>query len=291
MGNKRPSKLNRKLRLAVIGDNTYEQLFSIRLTPLNVFIIVGSLAILLVVGVTTLIAFTDLREYIPGYPTGEERRMIMNNLQRTDSLIAEVKLRDQVITNIRAVIAGDLPAEAFATDSAKTDISGAVIHDISFRRSAADSVFRAQVEAEDKFNVDASPSVPADTRLEMMFLFPPIKGIVTNKFGDSNGHFGIDVVGAEGTRVSSVLDGTVIFAEWTVETGYVIQVQHENQLVSIYKHNGKLLKKVGMRVSAGEVIALVGNSGELSTGPHLHFELWYSGVPLNPENYISFNEQ
>lgn len=289
MAEKKQSKLKRKLRVAVFAENSYEQLFSLRLSPINLFISIGLIAILLIVGVTILISFTSLREYIPGYPTGEERHMIMENLQRTDSLILEVKLRDKIISDIRSAISGELPLEALSHDSLQAQQTK-FAQKVSFEKSQADSIFRAQIEAEERFNVseDKGSQSFVDERLEMMFLYSPIKGVVTNSFGESVGHFGVDIVSPEGSRVSSILDGTVIFAEWTVETGYVIQIQHDNQLVSIYKHNSKLLKRVGSRVQAGEVIALVGNSGELSTGPHLHFELWYSGVPLNPENYISF---
>ena len=285
MSEEKQSRLRQKLRFTVIVDKTFEELFSLKFNIIRLFFIVGALAILLIVGVTVLIAFTGLREYIPGYPSGEERRMIISNMQRVDSLIMEVELRDAVLTQMRQAISGELPVEAFKQDSLKKVAMKQRV-ELSSKISKTDSVFRATVEAEDRYNVEDQGV--SDTKLEMMFLFPPIKGIVTDKFGDARGHLGVDVVSAEGTRVSSILDGTVIFSEWTVETGYVMMVQHDNQLVSVYKHNGKLLKKAGMRVAAGEAIAMVGNSGELTTGPHLHFELWYSGVPLNPENYISF---
>ncbi|MCQ2204412.1 MAG: M23 family metallopeptidase [Bacteroidales bacterium] len=285
MSGEKSSKLRRKLRLTIIVDKSFEELFSLKFNLVSLFFVVGAITILIIAGVTVLIAFTGLREYIPGYPSGSERRMIISNMQRTDSLIMEVKLRDAVLSNLRHALSGDLPIEAFRRDSV-AEVAHQQIS-LSEERSEADDEFRKRVEAEDKFNINAADGLD-DTRLEMMFFFPPIKGIVSNKFGESTGHLGVDVLSAEGGRVSSVLDGTVIFSEWTVETGYVIEIQHDNQLVSIYKHNSKLLKKAGMRVSAGEAIALTGGSGELSTGPHLHFELWYSGVPLNPENYISF---
>ena len=291
MGKEKQSKLKRKLRMAIYVENTFEQIFSWGLTPLNLFAGVGMLVTLLIVGVTLLIAFTGLREYIPGYPSGEERRLIVNNLQRTDSLVKELRLRDILIADMRAALSGELPIEAYNRDSLlNAHRSSSRI--IDFSKSEADSLFREQIEKEEKFNLksDYAQSTPAQVNMpiELSFLFPPIKGLVTSKFGESRGHFGVDIVSNEGDRVVSVLDGTVIFAEWTIETGYVMHVQHDNHLVSVYKHNSKLLKRVGMRVMAGEVIALVGNSGELTTGTHLHFEMWHKGVPLNPENYISF---
>lgn len=288
MGESNKSKLKRKLHIAVFAGNSYEQLFSIRITPITAFTTIGILAILLICGIIMLIAFTGLREYIPGYPTGEERRMIVANLHRSDSLITEIKKRDAMIINIRDVLTGDLPLEAYYQDSVSAPLNK--VQNITFEKSDADSIFRAQIESDEAFNVSPSNSTtPTSTDLELIYLYPPLKGIITNKFGEGIGHFGIDVVAEEGSRVSSILDGTVIFAEWTLETGFVIQVQHDNQLVSIYKHNSKLLKRVGARVAIGEAIALVGNSGELSTGPHLHFELWHAGLPLDPENYIIFN--
>lgn len=288
MAGDKTSRWRRKLRLAIIVDKSFEELFSIRFNLVTLFFIVSALVIMLIGAITYLIAFTGLREYIPGYPSGEERRMVMNNLQRVDSLIVEVRLRDALLTNMRQVIAGEMPVDAFNSDSVAeaTRLEHNNIAQL-FQKSKTDSIFRTQVESDDNFNVDAKKE-STNTQLEMMFLFPPMKGIVSDKFGEKNAHFGVDILGAEGTRVSSILDGTVIFADWTVETGYVIEIQHDNQIISIYKHNGRLLKKPGQRVSAGEAIAMVGNSGSMTTGPHLHFELWYSGVPLNPENYISF---
>lgn len=287
MAKKKQSRLWRKLHIAVFADASFEQLFSIHLTPFSVLFTIALLGILLIGGVTMLIAFTGLREYIPGYPTGQERRMIMDNMQRADSLIDEIALRDHLINDMRMVLSEQIPIEEWDKDSV-VNAHHSISQHVEFTKSEADSLFRKEVEAQEKYNVASESKSAMDTRLEMVFLNVPLKGVVTNKFGDKDGHFGVDIAAVEGARVASVLEGTVIFAEWTVETGNVIQVQHDNQLVSIYKHNSKLLKKPGMRVSAGEAIALTGNSGELSTAPHLHFELWYQEVPLNPENYISF---
>lgn len=290
MADKNKSKLLRKLQIAVFADNSYEQLFSLQLTPLSLVVVIGVSSLLLIVSVTFLIAFTSLREYIPGYPTGEERRMISENFRRTDSIAEALVIRDKMLSNIREVLADEIPEVAFNHDSIK--ISRTPVQIAAIKTSEADSIFRAQVEAEENFNVsasEASTTSPIDTRLEMMFLFPPVKGIISQSYGEQNGYWGVDIAVPDGTIVTAVLDGTVIFSEWTIETGFVVAIQHNNELVSVYKHNSKVLKRVGTHVTAGEVIALSGNSGELSTGPHLHFELWYSGVPLNPENYISFN--
>lgn len=287
MSEEKKSKWRQRLCLTVMVDKSFEEIFSFRFNIVSLLFVIGAMVIMLIAGVTVLIAFTGLREYIPGYPTGQERTMIIQNMQRADSLLVEVKLRDALLTNMRQVLSGELPATAFKVDSVRDEIYSQQKIAISSKKSEVDSLFRKQIEEEDRYNVSEKQK-NIDTQLEMMYFYTPVKGIISNSFGDTSGHLGVDVVVAEGTRVSSILDGTVIFAEWTVGTGYVIQVQHDNQIISVYKHNSKLLKRAGMRVHAGEAIALTGNSGELSTGPHLHFELWYSGVPLNPEDYILF---
>ncbi len=280
-------KLRHKYRLAVLNEQTYEEIFSMRLSQLNVFTSLGSLVIFLIMVTTVIIAFTNLREYIPGYPTGEQRRMMIRNYQRVDSLLFEIERRDNFIADMRAIISGEIPSQAYSrSDSTATKPVNAVT--LKTAKSEEDSLFLLQIEEEERFSLSEKQGRKKDTRLEMMYFFPPLKGIVTNKYGDSRGHYGVDVVASPGSRVSAIYEGTVIFSGWTVETGYVIQIQHENQLVSIYKHNGKLLKNMGDRVKTGEAIATVGNSGELTTGPHLHLEMWYAGVPLNPENYLSF---
>ncbi len=290
MGKNKESKLSRKLQITVSDENTFEQFFSFSLSPKNLFILVGSIIIILVVGTMALIAGTSLKEFIPGYPTGQERLEIIENYHRTNQLVAEIERRDVMLQNLRAVLSGKLPAQALDPDS----LAPRATHptQVHFKKSDADSIFRAEVEAEAKFNISEASTtgvvVSRDTKLEMMFFFPPLKGVVTDKFNEVERHFGTDIVAVEGAAVKSCLDGTVIFAEWTLETGYVIEIQHENQIISVYKHNSKLLKGVGDRVRAGDAIAFVGNMGELTTGPHLHFELWHAGTAINPEYYMSF---
>ncbi|TAJ14842.1 M23 family metallopeptidase [Marinilabiliaceae bacterium JC017] len=282
-------KLRNKYRLAIFNEQTYEEVFGIRLSRLNVFTSIGSILIFLIIIVIFLTAFTGLREYIPGYPSGKERRMILRNAELVDSLLYEIDRRDRFIKDIRTIVSGEIPEGAVMNaneDSANQVNSN---QSVSFKKSTEDSLFRMQVEQEERFNLSVFEDKNQRTKLEHTFFFTPLKGVIVNKFGDSQRHYGVDIVAAPDARVASVLDGTIVFTGWTVETGYVIQVQHENNLISIYKHNSVLLKEMGDRVKAGEAIAKVGNSGELTTGPHLHFELWYNGAPLNPENHISFN--
>ncbi len=279
-------KLKSKYRIAIFNEQTYEEVFGMRLSRLNVFTTVGLAMFILIVSVIFLIAFTGLKEYIPGYPSAHQRRLIIQNAERVDSLIVEINRRDKFFKDIRSIISGQVPEGALsAEDSIQQDISQS---NINFKKSAQDSIFRDQVEKEEKFSLSVFEEKSQKFELENSFLFTPIKGVISNKYGATEGHYGIDIVSEPGAHVSSVLEGTVTFTGWTVETGYVIQIQHSNNLISVYKHNELLLKKMGDHVTTGEAIARVGNSGELTTGPHLHFELWYNGVALDAEEYISF---
>lgn len=290
-------KLRSKYKLAVFNEQTYEEVLVIRLSRLNVFTIIGFSVILLVVLVIFLIAFTGLKEYIPGYPDPTQRLLIVRNSERVDSLIMEIEKRNKFIENMKMIINGEVPNEN-PEDTVATENSDAIGENLSddtagwrsidFTRSEEDSMFRALVEREEKFTPPQSTEQVLNPLLENTFFFPPLKGMVVNEFGNPQRHFGVDIVAGPGARVSAVMDGVVIFSGWTVETGYVIQIQHANNFISMYKHNERLLKSTGDHVKAGEAIAHVGNSGELTTGPHLHFELWHNGIPLDPKEYISF---
>jgi murein DD-endopeptidase MepM/ murein hydrolase activator NlpD len=286
-------KLKSKYKLAIFNEQSYEEVLVLRLSRLNVFTLVGVSAIVLIVLVSMLIAFTGLREYIPGYPDANQRLMIVRNAQRVDSLFMEIEKRNKFIDNMQRIVRGQVPeddreeAEADERDASST-APGSSVENIEFSRSEEDSVFRALVEREERFNLSDRPDDHVGAALENTFFVSPLKGLVVNRFGDPRGHFGVDIVAGPGARVSAAMDGVVIFSGWTVETGYVIQIQHANNLISMYKHNERLLKSTGEHVKTGEAIANIGNSGELTTGPHLHFELWYNGIPLDPQEYISF---
>jgi murein DD-endopeptidase MepM/ murein hydrolase activator NlpD len=280
------SKFKFKYKLVFLDEQTYEEVFMLRLSKLNVFTYFGTGAMLIIAAVTILIAFTPIREYIPGYPSGKERRLLIKNAQRVDSLAMQIQQRDRLLKNMRIIMSGGV-IEDNERDT-EGESSDSKSKNIAFKRSNEDSVFRSQVEEEDRFNVNTQRPVSGGMQIEQLHLFCPVRGMISSKFGESNGHYGVDILAVDGTRVSAVMDGTVVFAGWTVETGYVIQIQHTNNLISFYKHNSKLLKRIGATVRAGEAIAEVGNSGEMTTGSHLHFELWYKGAPVNPENYISF---
>lgn len=275
-------KLRDKYRMVILNDSTFEEVMAFRLSRLNVIAYFGLIVIVLTGLITVLIAFTPLREYIPGYPDGNMRRNIVRNTIMVDSLENELRIRDQYVQNIKNIILGN------HTFSYHQDDTGAVYEDISFSKSVEDSLFQLQVEQEEQYNFSIFNEYAREESLTKIHFYKPLNGLIINEFNIEEEHLGIDIVASENDPVSAVLDGTVIMASWTLETGNVVQVQHANDFVSIYKHNAEILKKTGDLVKTGDVIAIFGNTGEFTTGPHLHFELWHKGVPVNPEEYINF---
>ena len=280
------NRLRVKYRLVIMNEDTFKERASLLLTPMNVIVLGGSLAIFLVVTVTYIIAFTPLKEYIPGYSDSNLRKQVYYNTQRTDSLEKELALKDLYLQNINLIISGGTPNQQTQEPDTTKDYEG-----IQFVNSQQDSAMRAMVEQEERYNIQnlqlgVQPSVEGNIR--NLFFFAPLKGDVTAGFDSKERHYAVDVVAKENEPIKATLDGTVIISTWTYDAGHIIGIQHTNNLTSFYKHCSALLKKSGESVKAGEVIAVVGNSGELTTGPHLHFELWFNGRPVNPQDYIVF---
>jgi len=254
-----------------------------RLSRLNLLAVFGSGTILLIALVSILIAYTPIREFIPGYPEGNMRRKLVENYQKLDSLEKELQLRAQYIDNISTIMTGGVPKSHI--ESQDTTIRN---QNVTFEKSRHDSLLREQIEQEEKYTLSVNYQEPAGRDLSQIHFFSPCKGLVTNSFNARKNHFGTDVVAGDNNVVKAAREGTITMANWTLKTGYIIQIQHDNNLLTVYKHNAELLKQVGDHVRAGEAIAIIGNSGELSSGPHLHFELWRNGTPLDPEKYIVF---
>jgi murein DD-endopeptidase MepM/ murein hydrolase activator NlpD len=282
---KKKSNWSDKYRFSVINDHTFEEVWRVILTRYNAFLLITFILIFIVWGTSTLISFTNLREFIPGYPDVTMRRNILMSAIRLDSLDRELKLRDKYFDNLNSIISGGGPVDM------------SVLHDttknykaIKFNTSSNDSDLRARVEKEERYNLTLGPSAPESVSgLANLHFFPPVKGIVSARYDLRTKHFGTDIVTKPKALVSAVLDGTIIFTGWTMETGFVIEVQHPNNIVTVYKHNASLLKETGDLVRAGDAISVVGDSGERYTsGPHLHFEIWYKGSPLDPEKHILF---
>ena len=274
------SKLFHKYRFVIMTDNSFEEKLSVRLTRINVIASIGTLVFLCFFSTMLLIAYTPLSEYVPGKSSIEVQKSLIDLNIKSDSLEAILVNRSIYLENINKIING----EELVNPENYAEITNTQIP-ISFEKSKEDSLFRVKVEAEDKSSIYKKDNPSNNTTL---VFFTPLTGLISDGYNNKTKHFGIDLVAKEKSRISSVLEGTVIISHWAYETGYVIGVQHKNDYLSFYKHNSVLLKSVGDYVNAGDHIAIIGNSGELSSGPHLHFELWHKGIPVNPENYISF---
>ncbi|TMU55065.1 M23 family metallopeptidase [Flagellimonas algicola] len=275
-------KLLHKYRLVILNESTFEEKISFKLSRLNVFV-TGTLFIIVLIGLTTLIiAFTPLREYIPGYSSTRLKRQATELTYKTDSLVTVLNYTNRYLDNVRLVLRGDVENNEVNRDSLfeKYKLDPSTVDLTPIRE---DLLLREEVDLEDKYNL-------FERNIENVgsLLFAPLSGTVSQNFDPNNKHYAVDVVAPKDTPVKSIADGTVLFSEWTAETGYVIIVKHQDDLTSVYKHNGSLSKSQGDLVRAGEVIASIGNTGELTTGPHLHFELWKKGKPVNPLNYIDF---
>lgn len=274
-------KLTDKYRLVVLNENTFEERFSLKLSRLNVFVLGGVFSILLIAATTVLIAFTPIKEYIPGYSSTKLKVKAAKLTFETDSLKTKLAVLENFTKAIRPVLTGEISPESI--DSIQVSARQRLIDERKLNATKQDSLFREKIESKTRFalaNTDQN-------RVKVVF-FAPLSGTISQDFDSNANHFAVDIVAKAGTPVKATADGTVIFAGWTTETGYVILLKHVNNYISVYKHNGNLLKEQGDFVKSGEVIATVGSTGELTTGPHLHFELWSGGYAVNPTNFIDF---
>ncbi|MFZ4463564.1 MAG: M23 family metallopeptidase [Bacteroidales bacterium] len=284
-------KLRLKYRLVIFDDETYEEKFSFKLSAYNVFFFLTSLSVLLIFITTYIIAFTSLREYIPGYSNVGFNKRVYQMQRTTDSLEDVLRQNELYFENIKRIVdgTGDFSSETrLGGDNEVKNIQTDTIH---LRKSAEDSLLRLEFESAERYNLQVESSLTPESRKKAMAVtgfFVPLKGMITSDFDSKKRHYGVDIVAGSNEAIKATLAGTVVYADWSLEKGYVIGVQHAGNFFSLYKHNSALLKKEGDLVKAGEPIAIIGQTGELSTGPHLHFELWFNGSPINPKDYISF---
>lgn len=282
-------KLKDKYRLIIVSDNTFEERISLKLSRLNVIAVIASAVLLLSAIIVALIVYTPAKEMIPGYSDATAKREARKAFETAEQMEADLSIRENYINDVIKVLRGEIEPTTFSVDTNK--VSQEITDDMDFSISERDSTLRAEVAAEELYNLKFENVVSrtAVTALSNIVFFSPLRGIISSRYDIGTEHLGIDIVAPDNETIKSTLDGTVILATWTSSEGYVITIQHPNDLVSLYKHNSVLLKKVGDRVEVGESIAIIGNSGELTDGPHLHFELWYKGDPLDPEEFILFN--
>lgn len=270
-----------KYKLTITNENTLEEIVGIHVSKLNgVSVLLSAVTVIFLIA-SLIIAFTPLRNYLPGYMNSEVREQVVQNALRADSLQWMLERQRMYIMNIQDIISGNVKTDSIHNIDSLT----AVRSEELMERTQAEEDFRRQYEETERYNLTSIDNAPATTGL---IFSRPTRGMISSEFDANKKHFGIDIAASPNESVLATLDGTVVLATYTADTGYVIQVQHGQNLVSIYKHCGSLLKKVGDMVKAGEAIALVGNTGEKTTGPHLHFEIWNRGRALDPSKYIVF---
>lgn len=275
-------KLLTRYRFVIVEDQTHENKFKIKGTMLGAISAAVLLLLFIVAFVFSMIAYTPLKLVIPGYPSYQTQRVAIENAAKVDSLEKRMKIMTIRLENLRRVLNGEksLPIDSLI-NIGKADMA----EEIMYTNMMADSILRERVDSVEKYNLSSNSQMQM---IEGMLFFPPVKGILTEEFNKAINHPYVDIAVQENSAVCSVLKGTIIAAYWTDETGYNIHIQHDNDLISIYRHNTKLLKKTGDTVDAGTPVSLAGSAGDLSSGPHLHFELWHKGVPIDPTLYIKF---
>ena len=277
------NKLTRSYKVVVSSEDTFEERLSFSTNKFNVFLVLSLYSIILIAFTISVVFFTQIREMVPGYSSSDLLTQAIYLTKKTDSLEKELELNNTFYKSIENVLSGKTE-QIIYKDS--LNISNE-INNIDFQvvlTNAEDSILRKYVEEEDKFNLTKNELV-----IENKMFVSPVKGQITQKFDPLNNHFALDILVDTGTPVKSILEGKVIFSEWSVDTGHVLIIDHGDDIISVYKHNSKVLKTQNNFVKAGEVIAYSGNQGTLSTGPHLHFELWKNGTPINPEPLFNFN--
>ena len=283
-------KLNRKYDFLMRHDESKKDIVGFKLNLLNLVLVIIGIALLLIVITIFIIAFTPLREYIPGYTDTNLNREVYELSLRADSIEREMAKKDIYFANLKKIVEG----YDFAADSALASLNiyeplpQSVIDTITLRKSLQDSLLRAEFEAQNQYNLFGPDYLPPTKPSSLVKnFFVPLNGSILKAFNAQEGHFGVDIATGGDKIINATLDGTVVFANWSIDNGYCIGIQHEDSYFSIYKHNATLLKKEGEYVKAGEAIAILGRSGDKETYEHLHFELWHNGVAVNPADYMS----
>ena len=285
------NRAQEKKRIIILDVDNYEEKRSYTTSKFNVFIILSFFTILLGFLTFALISYSSLKNLIPGYPNPTQQQEIKNKSiiidQKLTELLSKTEKEKSYINNVMQILNGSIPINEKDTSWKKIKPNA---NSNTNEISSSEKSMREKVQNREKFDIDVIPGGALKSEvLPELLLFPPIKGEITNKMNISSGHFGVDIIAPKNEAVSSILNGTIIYHNWSPNDGHVVHIQHKKNLISIYKHNSEILKEIGDFVESGEPIAIVGNSGEHSTGPHLHFELWHNGYPLDPEIFINFN--
>jgi len=281
------TNLNYKYKLVIMNESTFDEKLSFRISRMLVFIVFGVITLVSIAFTLFMIYITPLKEYIPGYASVDRVKLVYINKLKTDSLEHEIAQRDLWLANFknRILLGQNLDEDDSIVLHKDANIDYKNL-DVSI--SKEDSALRVQWEKIPDYDLANTPSSQNRGGISRFFFMAPIKGTVSGGFNPQKQHYGVDIIGKKDAPVKACLDGTVISATWSYDLGYIITVQHDDNIISIYKHNSALLKKDGDLVSAGDPIAIIGNTGHQSSGPHLHFEIWYNMNPINPAQFISF---
>lgn len=281
-------RLQHNYRLVIMNNETFEEIGSYRLSLLNVYIFLSTLIVLVTLLVISIIVFTPAKRLIPGYADIAAQPELIEINRQLDSMSQIIQAQKVYTDNFRRMLTGDVETINDVADDRYE------VTDSSLRvdRIAEDELLRQEIQMEEVREITQATRVsssPVSIPLEQIYFTPPLKGEQSAGFMPEKRHFGVDILAPRNTPIKSALDGWVIQSDWTLETGNTIGIQHDNNIITFYKHNSVLLKKVGSYVKAGEAVAIIGNTGEMTDGPHLHFELWYRGNPVDPTDYINFN--
>lgn len=282
-------RLRKKDRLVVVDLDTYEEIRHFNFSALSLIIYALFFAFIIIVFTWLIIAFTPIKQAIPGYPNiNKQKALAYKNKNNEEWLAAnKEKLNQEHIyyKNLKTILSDSVVA---TTNNQIEDTINSINHSQNFNITENDSLLRQKIDEKEKYLIQSNNNKQTNNDLKGILFFPPLNGSISDSINIKGGHYGVDIIAPKDEPVKATLNGTVIFTDWTPDNGNVIHIQHANNLVSVYKHNSVLLKKIGDYVKTGEPIAIIGNSGKLSTGPHLHFELWHNGVALNPIHYILF---
>ncbi len=283
---KEKSRIHVKYRVSIINENTFEEVRRVRLSVFNTLMFVLVSLLMASAIVVTIVFFTPIREYVPGYPDSETSAVMVKNAVMVDSLLEKVRQQELYLNGIKQILEGDVPVEMISDSSAMSN-KEAIMERARMEASENELEFRSQVEDEEQYNLGLLDKV-GEKKKERIVLYSPVKGMVSAHFDLEKNHYGVDLVTAPREHILAVAAGTVISTDFTITTGNTIAIQHSNNVISIYRHASSIMKRRGDKVKAGEVIGVVGNTGSLSTGTHLHLEIWKDGEPMDPETLIVF---
>lgn len=283
---KKKRSIHHKYRVSVINEDTFDEVRRVRLSMFNIMLFVGISLFVAGAMVVSLIFYTPLKEYVPGYPDSETQLLMVDNAEMVDSLLVKLHQQEMYLEGMRQVLLGDFPEELYEDTSAERN-KAVIMERVRLQASEDEEAFRAQIESEEQYNLSLFDRA-SEERTENIVYFKPVKGMISDHYNADQKHFGVDIATAKGERILAIAEGTVLLVDYSMTSGNIITIQHANNMISTCRHASKIYKQAGDKVKAGEVIGIVGSTGTLSTGVHLHLEIWQEGESIDPETLIVF---